>query len=100
MPIESELHRNADLALVEPRKALRLDADPADAGIAVHLAAFHRDVDLSSAFVAWNDAEFETEHRIGDGREVHGGRAWRGSTHDELGGLEVVERLYRRGVPD
>src|SRR5262245_13192278 len=100
MPIKPELHWNADLALGEPGKALRLDAYPADAGIAVHLAAFHGDVDLRGAFVARDDAEFQAEHRIGYGREVHGGRARRGGADDELGSLEVFQRLGRRGVPD
>jgi hypothetical protein len=66
----------------------------------LHLAAFHRHVDLGGTFVARDDAEFQAEHRVGYGREIQGGCARRGSADDELGELEIFERLYRRRVPD
>ena len=93
----AELNQDADGVLGEPFRIHGLDAGPADAAGALHLAAFEGERDLPAAGIAGDDLEFRAEHAVEKQRQVVGrGPRIAEQTIDQLLFQHVLERLHRR----
>src|SRR5262249_48377335 len=88
-----------DLLLRDPVRIERTNRGPVGGGIALDLAALHREMDLRGALVAVDDLELEAKERVRHHREIVLRRTGRLRADHDLGVAGVLEFLERRGVP-
>src|SRR6266576_5827587 len=77
----------------------RAHRGPVGGGVALDLAALHREMDLRRAFVAVDDLELESKERVRHHREIVLRGAGRLRADHDLPIADILEFLDRRGVP-
>src|SRR5262249_43365999 len=88
-----------DLLSPDPFGPRRLEARPAAAAVALHLAALDRQGDGIAAFVARRDLESGGERMIDEGRIGRLGACGSGWDEHDFGGLGDVEWRHASRVP-
>ena len=93
------LCQDLDLLLRDPVRIERAHRGPVGGGVALDLAALHREMDLGGALVAVDHLELESKERVRHHREIVLRGAGRLRADHDLRVADILEFLDRRGVP-